>query len=64
MARIDRELRRGERVLERADDLRRLTAPFRALGQALIDGRSRARRRSGRRHEDEHGEDTDPAAAI
>ena len=64
MARLDRELRRGERVLERADDLRRLTAPFRALGQALIDGRSRARRRSSRRHDDEHGEDTDPAAAI
>ena len=35
MARLDRELRRGERVLERADDVRRLTAPFRAFGQAL-----------------------------
>jgi AcrR family transcriptional regulator len=64
MARLDRELRRGERVMERADDLRRLTAPLRALGQALIDGRSRTRRRSGRRPDDDHGEETDPAAAI
>ncbi|HEY0353202.1 MAG TPA: TetR/AcrR family transcriptional regulator, partial [Enterovirga sp.] len=52
------------RLVERAEDLRRLTAPLRALGQALIDGRSRARRRSGRRHDDEHGEESDPAAAI
>ena len=29
MARLDRELRRGERFLERADDLRRLTLPLR-----------------------------------
>jgi hypothetical protein len=64
MARVDRELRRGERLVERAEDLRRLTAPLRALGQALIDGRSRARRRSGRRHDGEHGEESDPAAAI
>ena len=45
MARLDRELRRGERVLERAEDLRRLTAPFRAFGQALVDGRRPPRRR-------------------
>jgi AcrR family transcriptional regulator len=61
MARLDRELRRGERVLERAEDVRRLTAPFRALGQALLD--SRRTRRRARRPTDE-GETSDPAAAI
>lgn len=60
MARLDRELRRGEQVLERADDLRRLTAPLRAIGQALFDGRNRIRR--GRVHRD--GETDDPASAI
>jgi AcrR family transcriptional regulator len=61
MARLDRELRRGERVLERAEDVRRLTAPFRALGQALLD--SRRMRRRARPRPDE-GETSDPAAAI
>jgi AcrR family transcriptional regulator len=61
MARLDRELRRGERVLERAEDVRRLTAPFRALGQALLD--SRRTRRRARPRADE-GETRDPAAAI
>lgn len=64
MARLDREISRGERVLERADDVRRLTAPLRALGQALLDGRRRASRRSRRRFEDGDGEMKDPAAAI
>ena len=63
MARLDREIARGERVLERADDVRRLTAPLRALGQALLDGRRRAGRRSQRRF-DEDDEMKDPAAAI
>jgi AcrR family transcriptional regulator len=62
MARLDRELRRGERVLDRAEDLRRVTAPFRALGQALLDSRRRMRRRPRGDHED--GETRDPAAAI
>jgi AcrR family transcriptional regulator len=63
MARLDRELKRGERVLERAEDFRRLTAPLRALGQALFDGRDRLRRsRTGSRPE--NGETQDPAAAI
>jgi AcrR family transcriptional regulator len=61
MARLDRELRRGERVLERAEDVRRLTAPFRALGQALLD--SRRTRQRARRPTDE-GDTSDPAAAI
>lgn len=64
MARLDRELRRGERVLERAEDVRRLTAPLRALGQALVDGRNRMRRRPGRRPDPDPDEMADPAAAI
>jgi AcrR family transcriptional regulator len=63
MARLDRELKRGERVLERAEDFRRLTAPLRALGQTLFDRRRRTRRpRTRERPED--GDTTDPAAAI
>jgi AcrR family transcriptional regulator len=62
MARLDRELRRGERVLERAEDVRRLTAPFRALGQALLDSRRRTGRRA--RTQPGDGETSDPAAAI
>jgi AcrR family transcriptional regulator len=61
MARLDRELRRGERILEQAEDVRRFTAPFRALGRALLDGR-RPSRRERRRTED--GEAENPAAAI
>ena len=69
MARLDRELRRGERVLEQAEDFRRLTAPLRALGQAVIDGRNRMRRGSRRRERhaddaDRDGDMSDPAAAI
>jgi hypothetical protein len=55
----------GERVLEQAEDFRRLTAPLRALGQAVVDGRNRMRR--GRRSEwdrADDGESRDPAAAI
>ena len=46
MARLDRELRRGEGFIERAEDFRRLTAPLRALGQAFFDTRARVRRRA------------------
>jgi hypothetical protein len=62
MARLDRELRRSERILEGAEDLRRLTAPLRTLGRALMEGRRSARRRSARRPDD--GEANNPAAAI
>jgi AcrR family transcriptional regulator len=66
LARLDRELSRGERVLERADDVRRLTAPLRALGQAVLDGGRRVRRRGeGRDRGDQmDGDARDPAAAI
>ena len=57
MARLDKEIRNGERIMERAEDARRLTAPLRALGRAFLDRRPR-----GRRSRD--GDETDPAAAI
>ncbi len=62
MARLDRELRRGERILEQAEDVRRFTAPFRAIGRALLEGRRPSRRE--RRRPQEEGEADNPAAAI
>lgn len=74
MARLDRELKRGERMMERAGDAQRAFAPFKALGDALLDGGRRLRREglrgARRRRHDEHDEDLgageaqDPAAAI
>jgi hypothetical protein len=61
MARLDRELRRGERVLARAEDVRRFLEPFRALRQEFF---SRRRRRERRRERFEDFDDEDPAAAI
>jgi AcrR family transcriptional regulator len=61
MARLDRELRRGERILEGAEDLRRLSAPLRAVGRAFMQGR-RSSRRDTRRTGD--GDADNPAAAI
>lgn len=61
MARLDRELRRGERVLEGANDLRRLTAPLRALGRVLMEGRRPVRRE---RRGTDGGDADNPAAAI
>jgi len=54
MAKLDREIRRGETFMERAEDARRLTAPLRAIGRALMERRERAERSA----------DEDPAAAI
>ncbi|SEP36915.1 transcriptional regulator, TetR family [Methylobacterium sp. ap11] len=67
MAALDREIRNGERFMERAEDVRRLTAPLRALAQSFAEG-GRRRRRRGR--DDDRNEDEgnplggDPAAAI
>ncbi|MGU3668246.1 TetR/AcrR family transcriptional regulator [Methylobacterium sp. A49B] len=58
MARLDKEIRSGERIMERAEDVRRLTAPLRALGRSFLDRRPRARR------DRDDGDETDPAAAI
>ncbi|WP_262272618.1 TetR/AcrR family transcriptional regulator [Microvirga yunnanensis] len=63
MARLDRELRRGERILEGAEDLRRLSAPLRAVGRALMQGRRPARSET-RRASDPNGDAQSPAAAI
>ncbi|WP_208642231.1 TetR/AcrR family transcriptional regulator [Methylobacterium terrae] len=69
MAALDREIRNGERFMERAEDVRRLTAPFRALAQSLTE-RGRRRRRRDDAREDTRNEDDgnplggDPAAAI
>ena len=60
MARLDRELRRGEGLLEQAEDLRRLTAPFRAFGRAFMEQRSPSRKTTA----SDNGETRDPAAAI
>ncbi|AWI90480.1 TetR family transcriptional regulator [Methylorubrum aminovorans] len=60
MAKLDREIRRGETIMERADDARRLTAPLRALGRALMERRSR----NDRTPPAGDPEDRDPAAAI
>ncbi len=67
MAALDREIRNGERFMERAEDVRRLTAPFRALAHSLTEGGRRRRRRDRRddRNEDEGNPlGGDPAAAI
>jgi AcrR family transcriptional regulator len=58
MARLDRELVRGGRILARLDDFERLTAPFRALCRRNV---SRPRYRE-RAWSDESP--TDPAAAV
>jgi AcrR family transcriptional regulator len=63
MARLDRELRRAERILEGAEDLRRLSAPLRAVGRALMQGR-RSTRSETRRASEGNGDTQNPAAAI
>ncbi|TXN15806.1 TetR/AcrR family transcriptional regulator [Methylobacterium sp. WL8] len=57
MARLDKEIRSGERFMERAEDARRLAAPFRALGRSLLDRRSNRTRVPD-------AEDAEPAAQI
>ncbi|MGA8169871.1 MAG: TetR family transcriptional regulator [Methylocystis sp.] len=50
---LDRELNRGEKFVDRAEDLARVTEPFRSLAHRLFDG---FRHRSGHAH-DHHGMD-------
>ncbi len=45
MARLDQELRRGEMLMRRADDVRRLVSPFCNALSALTRGRDRRSRR-------------------
>lgn len=60
LARLDRGLKRSEFLLNRADDLRRLTGPLRILGRAFTE---RDYTRADRSRQ-EDGETRDPAAAI
>ena len=52
MAALDRELTRGGRLVARAEDLQRLTAPLRAVGRALIASRRNWRQRGRDRYRD------------
>lgn len=49
MARLDKEIRNGEKFMERAEDVRRLTAPLRAIGRSFLDRRSPPDRDEDRR---------------
>ncbi|MGU3536512.1 TetR/AcrR family transcriptional regulator [Methylobacterium sp. A54F] len=62
MARLDKEIRKGERFMERAEDARRLTAPFRALGRSVLERRPRRSRPDN--EDDGNPLGGDPAAAI
>jgi AcrR family transcriptional regulator len=68
LARLDRELGRGERALGYADDLHRLSAPFRSLVRAVCAGPAEFRRRheERKRGRDEGGEPEDysPAQVV
>ena len=68
LARLDRELGRGERALGYADDLHRLSAPFRSLARAAFagPGEFRRRREERKRAGDEGGEPEDysPAQVV
>ena len=66
MAALDKELRRGETLSARVDDLDRLASPLRLLGRAVMDSRRRMKDRtrtgSGRRRYGSDDLDTlDPA---
>jgi AcrR family transcriptional regulator len=52
MAALDRELTRGDRLVARAEDLQRLTAPLRAVGSALIASRRTWRQQRRERYRD------------
>jgi AcrR family transcriptional regulator len=59
MAALDRELTRGDRLVGRAEDLQRLTAPLRAMGRALIASRGSWRQRRRGHYGDRHERDWD-----
>ncbi len=57
MAALDRELTRGDRLVARAEDLERLTAPIRAVGRALLASRRSWRDRRRDRYSDRYDRD-------
>ena len=65
MARLDRELDKGERLLRLADDVHALTAPFRAFFGAMCQGRRRFRDQMRERQRAPRGRagDEEPEAA-
>jgi len=46
MAALDKELKRGETIMGRIDDLHRLTAPFRGFARAVMEGAQKNRSRT------------------
>jgi AcrR family transcriptional regulator len=69
LARLDRELGRGERLLGYAEDVHRLSAPFRSLARAAFAGPAEFRRRREERaaRERDAGNESDdysPAQAV
>ncbi len=61
MAALDRELRRGETLSARVDDLDRLASPLRLLGRALMDMRRRLREGASDARRRSDAEAGDPA---
>jgi Bacterial regulatory proteins, tetR family. len=59
MARLDRELTRGERMLRCAEDAYRLAAPFRAAARVFCEGRASNRRYRRERERERSRRDTD-----
>ena len=49
MAALDRELTRGEKIVQGVDQLDRLASPLKAIARAAFDARSRARETFRRR---------------
>ena len=64
MAALDRELTRGDRLVARAEDLQRLTAPLRAVGRALLASRRNWRHKRRDRYSDRQERDLDSRADI
>jgi hypothetical protein len=69
LARLDRELGRGERLLGYAEDVHRLSAPFRSLARAAFTGPAEFRRRreeraARQRDAGNEPDDYSPAQAV
>lgn len=61
MAALDKELKRGETIMGRIDDLHRMTAPLRGFARAVMEGRHRSR--SGSRDEGRSEQDPQDGGA-
>jgi AcrR family transcriptional regulator len=64
MAALDRELTRGDRLVARAEDLQRLTAPLRAVGRALLASRRTWRQQRRSRYSDRSERDWEQRGGI